>query len=172
MVAPHPGSKGLPPLQLFPPCRWSRKGLSVALLVLVMSAANALLLHFEIGFVDRVRAAEALFMLGHARKEIVLERAQRPAARPAGQGDQVVLSTLGEPAMRNGMVIRYARDGDRVVARFSKPGRPDEQGVWVLSPVEAPDTSDWVSNWRCTSQSTGAWRRIAQSTCPEDVASR
>lgn len=171
-MAPDPSSKGLPPLQLFPPSRWSPKALSVALLLLVVSAGNALLLHFEIDLVDRVRVAEALFMMGHARKEIVLERAQRPAARSAGQGDPVVLSTLGEPAVKNGVVIRYTRDGDRVVARFSKADQPDEQGVWVLSPVEAQDTSDWVSNWRCTSQSTGAWQRIAQSTCPDDGASR
>ncbi|WP_157538878.1 hypothetical protein [Hydrogenophaga flava] len=171
-MAPDPGSKGLPPLQLFPPSRWSRKALPLALLLLVVSAGNALLLHFEIDFVDRVRAAEALAMMGHARKEIVLERAQRPAARSAGPGDPVALSTLGEPAAKHGVVIRYARDGDRVVARFNKASQPDEQGVWVLSPVEAPENSDWVSNWRCTSQSTGAWQRIAQSTCPEDGASR
>ena len=171
-MAPDPTAKGLPPLQLFPPSRWSRKAFSVALLLLMVSAGNALLLPFEIDFVDRVRVAEALAMMGHARKEIVLERAQRPAARSVGQGDPVVLSTLGEPAVKNGMVIRYTRDGDRVVARFSKADQPDEQGVWVLSPVEAPDTSDWISNWRCTSQSTGAWQRIAQSTCPDDGASR
>jgi hypothetical protein len=164
--------KGLPPFQQTRPSRWNRKALSVALLPLVASAGNALVLHFEIDFAHRARAAEALAMMGHARKEIVLERAQRPAARSAGQGDPAVLSTLGEPAVKNGMVIQYTRDGDRVVARFSKAGQPDEQGVWVLSPVEVPGTSDWVSNWRCTSQSTGNWQRIAQSTCPDDGASR
>lgn len=171
-MAQDPGSKGLPPLQLSPRSCWSSMALSVALLPLVVSAGNALLLHFGVDLVDRVRAAEALAMMGHARKEIVLERAQRPAARVAGPGDPVALSTLGEPAVKNGMVIRYTREGDRVVAHLVKAAQPDEEGVWVLSPVETPDTSDWVSNWRCTSQSTGSWQRVAQSTCPDNGASR
>lgn len=163
--------KGLPPLP--PPVSlWPRMALSAVVLALVMSVGNALLLHFEIGFVDRVQATEALVMMGHARKEIVLERAQRPAARPVGPGDPVVLSTLGEPTEKNGLVIRYTRNGDQLVARFGKADRPGEQGVWMLAPVETPDTSDWVSNWRCTSQSTGHWQRIARNTCPDDGTSR
>jgi hypothetical protein len=146
--------------------------LSAVLLLLGVSVANALILRLEVDFVYRARAAEALFMMGHARKEIVLERAQRPASRSAGKGGPVALSTMNEGGAGRGLVIRYTREGDRLVARFSEADRPEEQGVWVLSPVDEPDTSVWVSNWRCTSQSTGKWQRIAQSTCPDGGSSQ
>lgn len=151
---------------------WPRMALSAVVLALVMSVGNALLLHFEIGFVDRVRATEALVMIGHARKEIVLERAQRPAVRPTGPEGPVVLSMLGEPVSKRGLVIRYARDGDRLVARFSKAHPPGEQGVWILSPEAGSGDSEWVTTWRCTSQSTGAWKHIARNTCPDDGTAR
>lgn len=146
--------------------------LSAVLLLLGVSVANTLILHFEVDFVYRARVAETLVMMGHARKEIALERAQRPASRSAGKGDPIALSTMTGRGARHGLVIRYTREGDRVVARFSEVDTPDEQGVWVLSPVDEPAASDWVSNWRCTSQSTGKWQHIAQSTCPADGSSQ
>jgi hypothetical protein len=165
-------SSGLPSLRWPPLSRLPPGSLSAVLLLMGVSLANALVLRFEVDFVYRARVTEVLVMMGHARKEIALERAQRPASRSEGNGDPVALTTTNERGARSGMVIRYTREGDRVVARFSEADRPDEQGVWVLSPVDVPGASDWVSNWRCTSRSSGKWQHIAQSTCPDDGPSR
>ena len=165
-------ASGLPPLRWPPLSRLPLGSLSVVLLLLGVSVANALMLRFEVDFVNRARVTGALVMMDHAREEIALERAQRPASRSAGKRDPVALSTMNEPVARRGLVIRYTREGDQVVARFSEEDRPDEQGVWVLSPVDVAGASDWVSNWRCTSRSSGKWQHIAQSTCPDDGSSR
>lgn len=140
----------------------------MVLLPLVVAAGAALCIHFGPQLLDRARLSEVLVLMGHARKEIVLEIAQRPAGRAPGAGDPVVLQTLNTSAATQRLSVQYAREGDRIVARFHAPDDPGQQGVWILTPVASPEASDWVSNWRCSARSTGRWRQIAQGTCPDE----
>jgi hypothetical protein len=147
-----------------------RAALSMVLVPLLVVAVTAQCLHFGRSLLDRAHLTEVLSMLGHARKEIVLERAQRPASRPPGVGDPVVLSMLDTASSRKHLSVRYAREGDRITVHFSAPGELGQQGLWILEPVEPSDISDWVSNWRCISRSSGRWQDLAQTPCPHEFA--
>ncbi|PKO29182.1 MAG: hypothetical protein CVU36_13255 [Betaproteobacteria bacterium HGW-Betaproteobacteria-9] len=148
-----------------------RAALSLVLVPLLVMAGTALCLHFGRSLLDRAYLVEVLSMLGHARKEIVLERAQRPASSPPVLGDPVVLSTVDTASSRkhlSALSVRYAREGDRITAHFSAPGELGQQGLWLLEPVEPPGISTWVSNWRCISRSSGRWQDLAQTPCPHE----
>jgi hypothetical protein len=145
-----------------------RESLAMVLMPLVVMSGAALFIHFGIHLLDRSRLSEVLVLMGHARKEIVLEVAQRPAARSLEVGDPVVLQTLSTSAATQRLSLQYAREGDRIVARFHAPDDPAQQGACMLTPVLSPEVSDWVSNWRCSSRSTGRWSQIAQGACPAE----
>jgi hypothetical protein len=145
-----------------------REALALVLMPLVVTAGASLYIHFGPHLLDRARLSEVLVLMGHARKEIVLEVAQHPASRAPGAGDPVVLETLNTSAATERLSVQYAREGDRIVARFHAPDDPGQQGVWILTPAASPEVSDWVSIWRCSSRSTGRWRQIVQGTCPDE----
>lgn len=118
--------------------------------------------------VNRAYLTEAALMLRHARHEVMLERALRPAKASEPVGALEILGLKHEDsAMTRILSLRYERQGDRLLAHFSKNG---DTGLWTLEPVEQDDATAWVQNWRCVARSSGRLGAIAQHFCPGQLA--
>lgn len=147
-----------------------RAALSMILVPTLLLLGAALVMGMARLTLDRAHLTEAITMLGHARKDLTVELALRPADATPRTDAPVVLSCLPQPNEQAKLPIRYERQEDRLLARF---GRGDEQGVWIVEPVDAAADDLWVLPWRCRSQSGAYFGRMARGLCPavSDAAS-
>lgn len=141
---------------------------ALSLILLPIPAVLGVLFYAEFVplLMARAHASESLAMLGHVRKEVVLERAFRPASQGAGQGDPVVLATA-EPLASARTPQTLKRSGDQITARMTLNGAI---GEWTFEPVDAAPANSWVSAWHCKARSTGSFQHVAQALCPNDTA--
>lgn len=162
-------SQERPPIPRLPAPPWPgltfehRAALSMILVPALMLLGAALVMSMARGLLDRAYLTEAITMLGHARKDLTVELALRPADASPRTDAQAVLASLPKPREAERLPITYARQDDRLLARFA---RGDEQGEWILEPVDAAADDLWVLPWRCRSQSGTYFSRMARGLCP------
>lgn len=139
-----------------------RAALSMVIFPVLLMSATVYLLTLVPLVRDRARLVEAIIQLDDARKDLTVELALRPASAVVDR------SGTERPQHRpvskdNPLSIRYAREGDRLLAHFGSGG---SSGLWILEPVETGSGVAWALNWRCTSRSSGRFTHLAQTLCP------
>lgn len=134
------------------------------ILVSAVIAFNAVfLLGFAPQIVDRARLTEATSLLGHARKDMVVELALRPSHAVVGGASPLDLPVTASKGPQS-LTVRYERNADQLVAHMASAA---SQGVWKLEPSTPKGELSWVVNWRCRADTTGRLREIGQVICPQ-----
>lgn len=140
-----------------------RAALSMVIFPALVTGATVYLLTLASLVTDRAHLVEAIGMLGRARKDLTVELALRPASVAEAPGNAAEQPQPWPTSKHNPLSIRYARQGDRLLAHFEAGG---SSGLWILESVEPGSGEAWALNWRCTSRSSGRFTRVAQTLCP------
>lgn len=113
---------------------------------------------------DRAHLVEVLHTLGHARRDLVIEQADR-SMRAHEMGQTVWPSSeVGSWAERDsGFKFRFDREGDRLLA---EGGRNGAAYAISLEVDHHGDEAPWAIQWRCSNQSPAANLLLLISLCP------
>lgn len=135
-------------------------GLLLAVLVIALVLAGYG--RFTRPMVDRAQLSEVLVVLGHARRDLVVERATRPfsvdgAASSAWPSSPVDMSSAKR------YDVHLHRDGDDLLARFA---RQEVQYTLSLDIDQTPDEEAWALTWRCHSRSDPTAPALMLALCP------
>jgi len=135
-------------------------GLLLAVLVIALVLAGYG--RFTRPMVDRAQLAEVLVVLGHARRDLVLERATRPASVD-GTGPLAWPSSPVSMSSASRYDVHVHRDGDHLQAGL---GRQAVQYALSLDSEQAPDEEAWALTWRCHNRSDPTAPALMLALCP------
>lgn len=136
--------------------------MGLLLAVLVVALVLAAYARFTRPMMDRAQLSEVLVVLGHARRDLVLERVTRPSSVD-GTGPLAWPSSPITMSSANRYDVHVQREGDHLQARL---GRQAVQYSLSLDIEQAPDEEAWALTWRCHNRSDPTAPALMLTLCP------
>jgi len=131
---------------------------------LLVSVALIGYLRFAVPIMDRVSLAEVIQTLGHARRDLVIER----VARSMRDDESTPISWPSSPVeswegRERRLETRFQREGDRLLVEADRPGAAYAIALEISHEGEG---ADWAVSWRCSNHSDATMPQLLLSLCP------